>query len=205
MVISPQKQVSLMPSLAAHVEQLDQIHELNRLFLHFLRDRAQVGADCLGLARPTAAMLCYADDAALDSAAEFPRALFDLMLAGATATSGVRDPGTSAAERSRQALNLTILLCAWNVSRQSGYRARLFLGLGRPVIHRLRTTPLSELPRLAPAPNLVAAAFPRAERLWRGLLQDERPEMRQRLALIALQPGVEQDWPAADIGRAATS
>lgn len=185
-----------MPARLSHADQLAQIHELNRLFLHFLRERADAGADCLGLAPAVVTLLRYAEDAALEAAAQFPRALFDLDTREPARGTPV-DVLETAASRSRQALNLTVLLCAWNMSRESDYRARLFLGLGRAAVHRLRTTPLSELPRLALAPRVLTCAFPRFERFWRELLGDTRPEVRQRLALIALQPGLEHDWPTA--------
>lgn len=184
-----------MPAIFSCVDQLEQIHELNRLFLAFLRRRAEEGRDCLGMSDSVVGVLRSTDRALLDTVAEFPRALFDLTLSRAPADR-VMDPADSVAERSRHALNLTILLSAWNVSRHSAYYARLLLGLRSSAVHRLRTTSLSELPGLALAPDVVRCAFARSEQLWRELLRADRPEVRQRLGLIALQPWLERDWPA---------
>jgi hypothetical protein len=50
---------------------------------------------------------------------------------------------------------------------------------------------------LAHTPHLVLCAFPDRPWLWSQLLAETRPEGRQYLALIALQPGIDKDWPAS--------
>ena len=48
----------------AETDELDQVYELNRLFLHFLRDQAVRGRSCLGLPKacvPTLAATSAAD------------------------------------------------------------------------------------------------------------------------------------------------
>jgi hypothetical protein len=47
----------------------------------------------------------------------------------------------------------------------------------------------------------VHCAFAGRDWLWSELLTDPRPEMRQQLALIALQPGLPRDWPARRASR----
>jgi hypothetical protein len=88
------------------------------------------------------------------------------------------------------------LLCAWTLSRQSAYQARLLLGLEPRMIQRLRGMQLSDLQQLAYGRDLVRCAFAGRDWLWSELLTDPRPEARQQLALIALQPGLPRDWPA---------
>lgn len=173
-------------------DQLSQIHELNRLFLGYLYQRACEGDDCLGMSERVRTLLRACEPGSLDQVAEFPRSLFDVVVHGES-RGVVADPGHSVAARSLHALNLTILLSAWNLSRASQYYARLFLGLGAPIVARLRETTLSELPPLALAEGAVRCAFGTSDRLWRELLFDDRPEVRHRLGLIALQPQLGGD------------
>jgi hypothetical protein len=60
---------------------------------------------------------------------------------------------------------------------------------------------LSELQQVAHGRELVHCAFAGRDWLWSELLTDPRPEMRQQLALIALQPGLPRDWPARRVSR----
>jgi hypothetical protein len=90
---------------------------------------------------------------------------------------------------------LTILLCAWTLSRHSIYQARLLLGLETRAMQQLRAMQLGPIQDLAHAPHLVLCAFHDRPWLWSELLVEKRPEGRQHLALIALQPGLDKDWP----------
>jgi hypothetical protein len=176
-----------MSNIFSPADQLSQIHELNRLFLGYLHQRACEGVECLGMSERVRALLRAVDPQSLDRAAEFPRSLFDVVVPRAL-PAGVADPEDSVAGRSLHALNLTILLSAWNLSRASEYYARLFLGLRASTVDALRAKGLSELPVLALAEGTVRCAFARSDSLWRELLFDDRPEVRHRLGLIALQP-----------------
>jgi hypothetical protein len=60
---------------------------------------------------------------------------------------------------------------------------------------------LGDLQHVANGRDLVHCAFPGRDWLWSELLTDPRPEMRQQLALIALQPGLPRDWPARRASR----
>jgi hypothetical protein len=184
-----------MSPTAPSLDQLQQVHELNRLFLIYLQTRARDDRECLGLPDSARPILRKTTADSLAAIAEFPRALFDLNLDDG-ARLQVRDPLRSRDDGARHALCLTILLCAWTVSRQSAYHARLLLGLEPRAIQRLRAMQLSDLQQLAHAPQLVLCAFAGREWLWNELLTDTRPEARQQLALIALQPGLARDWPA---------
>lgn len=172
--------------------ELDEIHELNRLFLYHLRDRAGKGLDCLDLAPSAARLLTSVPIPRLDSAASFPRALFRLHLRCAE-ESGPAERGASTVP-AVHALQLTLLMSAWNLSRHSGYKARLFLGLTGQQLRRLRVTPLSRLPILASGSGLIGCAFNDAEWLWRELLTQTRPELKRQLLLMVLQPRVPQGW-----------
>ena len=183
-----------MPPNPPNLDQLQQVHELNRLFLTYLQSRAIEGRDCLGLPAAARSLLAKTSADVLAVVAEFPRALFDIELDGHRAAQA-RDPLRSRDESMRHALYLMISLCAWSLSRQSAYQARLLLGLEARAIQRLRALQLSQLQPLSNLPNLVQCAFRERDWLWTGLLLDTRPEARRRLALIALQPGVPRDWP----------
>jgi len=139
----------------------------------------------MGLPASAADPLKAATPEQLDVAAEFPRGLFQLQLTGVNDGSPA---GFEGAPLPARILEMTIAYCAWSTSRESVYHARLFFGLGAEVIHTLRTTPLSELPRLAMCHARVVCAFQEAEWLWRELLIETRPEARRQLVLVALQP-----------------
>jgi hypothetical protein len=188
-----------MPSAQPSLDQLEQLHELNRLFLGFLQTAARERADCLGFPHEARPALLAASDPLLELAARFPRALFQLSLDDPATPPIPRNPGPdglrASLESARHALRLTILLCAWTLSRQSVYHARLLLGLESRAMQRLRALQLKDLQGLVHAPGAVLCAFPERPRLWSQLLTETRPEARQQLALIALQPGLEHDWP----------
>ena len=188
-----------MPLTPPSLDQLQQVHELNQLFLMYLQTRIRADAECLGLPELARPILRRASNELLAAVAEFPRALFDLKLDERAAQT--RDPLRSRDDAARHALSLTILLCAWTLSRQSVYQARLLLGLEPRVIQRLRAMQLSHLQQVAHGRELVHCAFAGRDWLWSELLTDPRPEMRQQLALIALQPGLPRDWPARRASR----
>jgi hypothetical protein len=168
---------------------LAQIHELNRLFLRSLQLRDAGGLAACAFPQGAVRALRAASDRQIDGLAEFPRALFDLTLAQQhdRGDAPAQDAGCSA----RQVLELTIAFCAWNISRDSVYHARLFFGLSTRAVHGLRMTPLSQLPRLALTAVRVDCAFAESEWLWQELLSETRPEVRRRLILVALQPSVD--------------
>jgi hypothetical protein len=172
------------------LDHLEQVHELNRLFLAFLRSSARDGLDCLGLPDRARSVLLATDQDTLNVLAEFPRALFRLAFDESVPQQAI-DPLRSRYDSERYSLSLTVLLCAWTLSRQSVYQARLLLGLGSRTMQQLRATQLRALQDLAHAPHLVLCAFPDRPWLWSQLLAETRPEGRQQLALIALQPRMD--------------
>ncbi len=177
----------MLSTIFSPADQLSQIHELNRLFLTCLYQRARSGEDCLGMPERVRILLAAADPRTLNRVAEFPRSLFDVSVHECVDDASA-ETGQTVAELSCSALNMTIMYSAWNLSRTSGYYARLFLGLRTRAVDRLRRTTLRELPYLALADGAVRCAFIGSERLWRELLFDDRPEVRQRLGLVVLQP-----------------
>lgn len=182
------------------LDQLEQLRELNRLFLEFLQTAARERVDCLGLPETARPALLAASGTQLELAAAFPRALFRLSIDEALPAAPPWNPAVDAVraplEAARHALRLTILLCAWTLCRQSIYHARLLLGLESRAMQRLRALQLKDLQDLVHAPGAVLCAFADRPRLWSELLTETRPEARQQLALIALQPGLDHDWPA---------
>ena len=189
-----------MAPTAPSWDQLQQVQELNRLFLGCLQTRLRDNRDCLGLPAGARPALFKATPETLAVIADFPRALFDLKLDDRV-TPQVRDPIPARDDAARHALCLTILLCAWSLSRQSAYHARLLLGLEPRAIQRLRSTQLTDLQPLAHVPELVHCAFQDRDWLWNELLTEARPEARRQLALIALQPGLARDWPTRRASR----
>ena len=175
-------------------DDLDEIRELNRLFIEFLRTCYRRGGECLDLDRSTARLLGEATADCLQTLADLPRALFELRLSDPPLLN-VGDPRSDVAQPSWQALQLTILHSAWHMSRRNPYAARLFLGLEEGELRFLRTTALCELPRLSTVTGLVACAFPRSAWLWSRLLTETRPESRRQLLLIALQPQLKTPGP----------
>src|SRR5262245_1906149 len=109
-------------------DQLELVHELNRLFLTHLQGRLREDLDCCGLPGVARAQLRGASTESLAVIAEFPRALFDLKIEERP-QSVVRDPLRSRDEAAHHTLCLTVLHCAWTISRQSTYQARFLLGL----------------------------------------------------------------------------
>jgi hypothetical protein len=183
----------MRPTPSDH-DPLQHVHELNRLFLTHLQVRARGDLDCCGLPDAARLPLRRASAESIATIAVFPRALFDLAL-DARPGSAVRDPLRSADDSAQHALALTILLCAWTLSRQSTYQARLLLGLEARTIQRLRAMQLIDVQPFAHSPQLLLCAFAGREWIWSELLSETRPEARQHLALIALQPGLGRDWP----------
>ena len=172
------------------LDHLEQVHELNRLFLAFVRSSVRDGLDCLELPDRARSALLATNPETLDLLANFPRALFRLAFDERVPQHAV-DPLRSVYDSERYSLSLTILLCAWTLSKQSVYQARLLLGLGSRAIQQLRAMQLGEIRALAHTPRLVLCAFPDRPWLWLQLLAETRPEGRQQLALIALQPGID--------------
>ena len=168
--------------------ELEEIQELNLLFLIYLRAAARVGGDCLGLPARGASTLRELSSAALEAMAVFPRSLFILDLNNLTTAREHLVLFRTALDQSLQALTLTVLHSAWNMSRQRDFQARMFLRLSAIATRRLRTVALSELPLLAGTPNLLGCAFPGARSLWATLINRTETEMPRALRLIALHP-----------------
>jgi hypothetical protein len=183
----------MRPSQPNH-DPIQQVHELNHLFLAHLQTCVRGDLDCCGLPEAARRPLRGATAESIAAIAAFPRALFDLNLDEHPHTA-VRDPLRSREAGAHHVLGLTILLCAWTLSRQSTYQARLLLGLESRTIQRLRAMPLSDLQPLAHAPEILLCAFAGRDWIWSELINETRPEARQHLALIALQPGPGCDWP----------
>jgi len=171
-----------------HTDELQEIKELNRLFLILLRERARQGVECLGLAAPLARQIRDAPPAVIEGLSAFPRALFVLNLDCAETAGPVAEEATATLSQMRYALTLTLLLTAWHMSRQRSFQARMFLGLSVRQARSLRTLPLSELHLVAPRPGLLGCAFPEARNLWATLLRHAKHGLPPALHLVGLQP-----------------
>ena len=173
---------------APHRNELAEIRELNHLFLILLQRRARQGAGCLGLPAPISRQIRDATPAAIRGLSAFPRALFTLNLDCIEAAGSVVEVSTDNLSHTHQALALTILLTAWNMTRHRGFQARMFLGMSVPEAVFLRELPLSELHRLAPMPGLLGCAFREAGKLWASLLHHAANGLPPALLLLGLQP-----------------
>lgn len=188
-----------MSAAAPNQDSLDHVHELNRLFLIYLQIRLRADGDCAGLPEVVRESLRHATRETISAVAVFPRSLFDLKIDERETVA--LDPTASLERGAQSALGYTILHCAWTLSRQSVYQARVLLGLDARTIQRLRALQVGELAGLACTPALVVCAFQGRDWIWAQLVKEARPEARQHLALVALQPGVGRDWPARRAGR----
>jgi hypothetical protein len=178
-------------SRTAALDQLQQVHELNRAFLGLLQSRVRQQRGCLELPSGARAVIGAAPGALLDSVACFPRALFELRV-GARAP--LRPDGGDLDDAERE-LCLSVLLAARATSRHSVYQARLLLGLDAAAIDRLAAAQLSDLQQIACVPGTLRCAFRERSWFWHGLLTATRPEVRRQLTLMALQPAIVLGWP----------
>ncbi len=177
-------------SAQVHLEHLEQVRELNRAFLAFIQARTIAGRDCLGLVGEARESLRGADAVLLDHVARFPRALFKLRC-------GQVEPAMPAGERDARHhdLALSVLLAVRQTSRQSPSQARLLFGLDAAQLQFVRALGLPEVEQLSSRPDVLRCAFAAQDWVWRHLLTDTRPELRRQLALIALQPRLDREWP----------
>lgn len=178
-----------MPFEGHRADRLEEIRELNWLFLAYAQTCARQGRPCMGLPRRVARRFVEARPATLERLAELPAALFRLNLGR---TEGTRDRAVpeQPMDRMRLSLALTILNSAWHMARERSFEARMFLHLSRTSLRRLRLTPLSSIPELAYVPNLLGCAFAEGRLTWPALFQGDEPEAARMLTLIALQPKV---------------
>jgi hypothetical protein len=173
-------------STTLYLDQVQQLRELNRAFLSLLQERVQADRPCFGLPANLRPQLRAASGEFLDAVAEFPQALFRLSLQHTVSVPP---------DESEHALALSILLAARYASRQSSYHARLLLGLEAPEVPRMVALTLADLRRLAATPALLHCALTDRQWFWQGLLTASRPETRQQLTLMALQPAADPGWP----------
>lgn len=181
-----------MPTPGA-LDQLQQLHELNRAFLGLLQSRLRQHRSCLGL--PTAArpLIAAASGGLLDGVACFPRALFHAQV-------GPRPPHqrpehNADFDAAEHDMCLSILFAARHTSRHSTYQARLLFGLAVADVERLSASPLADLQHLACVPGVLQCAFCEPRWFWEGLFTATRPELRRQVTLMALQPPVTFGWP----------
>jgi len=174
------------------LDQLHQVHELNRAFLGLLQARLQDGRSCLGLPASAHAALTAAAGPLLDGVAEFPRALFRL---GQGAQACARTDAGPDFDEPEHRLCLSILFAARHTCRHSGYQARLLFGLEVADVERLQASPLAELQQHACAPGMLKCAFAEHHWFWHQLFTATRPELRRQLTLMALQPSLAIAWP----------
>jgi len=169
---------------------LEELQELNRLFLAYLQARAREGQPCLGLPRRVVACLRDAKPDTLDQIAELPAALFRLQLDPVTELPELVEPPSSALARMQLALVLTILNNARYLARTRPFEARLFLHLSVNELRRLRALPLERLAAMGGARGVLRCAFADTQLTWNALLRPTASDAARMLILIALQPEV---------------
>ena len=181
-----------MPKTGA-LDQLQQVHELNRAFLGLLQSRLLQRHSCLGLPTTAHAAVASAASSALEGIASFPRALFHVQLGSREWPACADTPADF--DEEEHALCLSILLAARQTSRHSRYHARLLFGLEPASLERLSASALADMQRLACAPGVLTCAFADRQWLWYQLVTVTRPELKRHLTLIALQPCLAMGWP----------
>lgn len=186
-MVRKQKNEVIMSRDEPPLPALDEIRQLNRLFLGFVREQPAVAINRFGLSSTAAGLLENATADQIDRAARLPRALFRLSLP-APGTGCVMDPRALICESGERVLELVLLNSARNLSRMSGYAARLLLRLTDYEVSRLRVAEVDEVVSMALANDVLQAAFEDLDWIWRELLTEARPEFRRRLLLIGLQP-----------------
>ncbi len=181
-----------MPTTGA-LDQLQQVHELNRAFLGLLQSRLRQQRSCLGLPAAAQPAVASAGSSTLEAIASFPRALFHVRL-------GPRDwPASDDVpeqfDEAEHTLRFSILFAVRQTSRHSRYHARLLFGLEPVGVERLCAAALPDMQRLACAPGVLSCAFGERHWFWLQLVTATRPELRRGLTLIALQPCLDMGWP----------
>jgi hypothetical protein len=164
---------------------VDEVRELNRLFLAFLHERPDAASERFGLSPLAAGLLQQATPDEMMRAASFPRALFRFLLPAPTPGGAMSALPHNSGER---VLELVLLHGARNLSRMSGYAARSLLWLDDDAVIRLRGVEVGELIAMSRAEQVVMAAFDGLDWIWRELLTEARPEYRRRLLLLGFQP-----------------
>jgi hypothetical protein len=192
MAQTPRKEVVQTMFRNAVLDQLQQIHELNRAFLGLLQTRVRQQRACFGLPLAVRPVLLMAGAPLLDGVACFPRALFQVEI-------GRGSPSNRAAlcadfDEAERELCLSILFAARSTSRHSPYQARLLFDLDAADVGRLAASSLADLQKLACEPGTLQCAFRERHWFWQGLFTTTRPELRRQLTLMALQPSAA-DWP----------
>ena len=166
----------------------DEIRQANSLFLHFLRSRPALAVGQFGLSPRVTEILKQADLEHIDQAADFPRALFRIRVPAECSAQDAQP--VIEKDGSRQILQATLFLSAWSICRMSGYAARMLLRLDDDEVHRLRHAQMKDILQMSLNDNVMHAAFDDLDWIWNQLLTESRPECRQQLVLLGLQPGL---------------
>jgi len=174
---------------------VDEVRQANSLFLHFLRARPGLAGRYFGLSPRVTELLRQADPLDIDRAAEFPRALFRLRLPQARPGADA-NPLAIVSDDGRHVLQAALFQSAWNISRISGYSARMLLRLDDDEVDRFRHAEMKDILQMSLSENVLRVAFDELEWIWKPLLTETRPECRQQLLLIGLQPGPSLGMPA---------
>jgi hypothetical protein len=175
------------------LDQLQQLHELNRAFLGLLQSRLLERRSCLGLPAAAHAAVASAGNSALEAIASFPRALFHVRLGPREWPACADTPADF--DEEEHALCFSILFALRQTSRHSRYHARLLFGLETADVEWLCASALTDLQRLACAPGVLTCAFGERHWFWPQLVTATRPELRRWLTLMALQPCLDMGWP----------
>jgi hypothetical protein len=181
-----------MPKTAA-LDQLYQVHELNRAFVGLLQARVLQSRSCLALPASAHAAVAAASSPLLEGVAAFPCALFQIRL-GSRPWPACADAVADFDDAERH-LCLSILFAVRQTSRESPYQARLLFGLMPADVERLRGSALVDVQQLACAPGVLRCAFGDRNWFWPQLFTATRPEQRRQLTLMALQPCLAAGWP----------
>jgi len=177
----------LNPPPSPPADTLDEVRQLNAMFLTFLRESSSSELERFGLNAHAIQLIRGAGQTELERAAGFPRALFRLHLPAPSSAALEGQPSLDRESRAR-VLALVLLQSARSLSRSSGYWGRLLLRLRDHEVDRLRAAEVDEIVALSRRAGVVRAASGSNDWIWPELLTEERPEVRRRLLLIGFQP-----------------
>jgi hypothetical protein len=193
MVINREKG-QLMSSLRPALPAVDEIRQANSLFLNFLRTRPGLATGHFGLSSRVSELLRRAEPEQVERAADFPRSLFRLTVPEPERVAPL-NPRLVVHDDGRLVLQTALFQSAWNISRYSGYAARMLLRLDDRDVDRFRHAEMKDILQMSLSDHVLRAAFDDLDWIWKQLLTESRPECRQRLLLLGLQPDLSLGMP----------
>ena len=177
------------------LDQLQQVHELNRVFLEFLQARVRGQRGSLRAAAPASGS-AIAD--CLGSASRWSRRLPAGAVSMSMSASQSRPCTTADAdfdEAEHHALPVGPVRRAAHEPPKHVSGAVAVRSRSAPKWSGCARRSYADLQQLACTPGVLKCAFRERHWFWHELFTATRPELRRQLTLMALQPGLALGWP----------